>query len=87
MSDLFTCRVCGRITPDFAPWGLDGQTSTYGICACCGVEWGYEDYVLDSLREYREKWLKNGAKWFSPKAKPADWVLEKQLAQIPQAFL
>lgn len=55
------------------------KTPTYEICPCCGVEWGNEDYTLESRIEYRNKWLAAGAKWFEPQKKPANWNLEEQL--------
>lgn len=81
----YNCRVCG-ITLDESPWGADGKTPTYEICVCCGVEFGYEDYTLESIRQYRSEWLKNGAKWFEPKYKLFNWDLDKQLTQIPEDY-
>lgn len=48
------CRVCGLHIDDL-PWGQDGNSPTYDICPCCGVEFGYEDYTAESARRYREK--------------------------------
>ena len=40
--ELMLCRVCGW-KQETAPWGGDGQTASFLICPCCGVEFGYED--------------------------------------------
>lgn len=79
------CRVCGFFI-DNLPWGENGMCPTYEICPCCGVEFGNEDYTLESIREYREKWLIKGAKWFDKAQKPEDWSKEKQFENIPKDF-
>lgn len=84
------CRVCGYYDPDYLeyfPWGENGCVPSYDICECCGVEFGYEDWILESIRHYRAEWLAGGTKWFVPKSKPEDWNLEEQLKQIPPQFL
>ena len=65
------------------PWGEDGKTPLWEICECCGIEYGYEDCLESALIRYREKWLANGAKWFSPKHRPKNWSLEQQLSNLP----
>ena len=85
-AELLTCRVCGLMQADFT-WGNDGATPSHNICSCCGVEFGYEDCLPESIRKYRSGWLSAGAKWTWPKDKPAGWQLELQLAQIPTKFL
>lgn len=79
--DRYHCPVCG-LPLNFAPWGEDGKSPTYEICPCCGVEWGNEDYTLDSLQAYRHKWLASGAEWCNSQKKPQDWSLELQLRNI-----
>ncbi len=79
------CRVCGLYNEDF-PWGEDGKSPNYDYCFCCGVEFGNQDYTLESIRQYRENWLKNGAQWDEPSKKPEKWNLEVQLKQIPKEF-
>ena len=81
----YNCRVCG-LNQGFEPWEDDGESPTYAICSCCGVEFGYEDCTSFATKKYRDEWLKNGAKWFSPKDKPNDWSLDKQLQGIPDEF-
>ena len=65
---------------------MDG-CGTFDICDCCGVEAGYEDNSRESTFAYRAAWIKAGAKWFNPKARPADWDLKQQLAYIPEDFI
>ena len=84
--DKYFCKVCGLYT-ETDSWGEDGLTPTYEICSCCGVEFGNEDYTLDSIKEYRNKWIKNGANWFIKKDQPIDWDIEKQMKQIPPILL
>lgn len=79
------CRVCGRIYEGL-PWGEDGKTASFEICPCCGVEFGYEDSLPESVRGYRAIWLAGGSNWFDRKLRPQDWSLDAQLAQIPPEF-
>lgn len=76
------CSSCGYYL-GFSPWGEDGNTPDYSICSCCGIEFGNEDYTLESLKEYRAHWLINGSKWFDEKMKPVNWDIHKQMANIP----
>ncbi|MEZ4959580.1 MAG: hypothetical protein R2830_07175 [Saprospiraceae bacterium] len=77
----YNCRVCGFYYSD-PPWGMDNKTPSYEICDCCGVEFGYEDSTLNGIIRYREKWIKEGAIWFNPDCKPADWNLDDQLMHV-----
>ena len=80
------CRCCG-LEHGEPLWGEDGMSPTYDICSCCGLEAGYQDYTLESLREYREEWLSKGAPWWRHrKEQPLDWNLEKQMTQIPEKY-
>ncbi|MCO6509132.1 MAG: hypothetical protein J6578_10170 [Snodgrassella sp.] len=85
-NELYTCRVCG-LEQSEPQWGEDGKSPTYNICDCCGVEFGYEDITLISTKNYREKWIKSGAKWNCPKCKPIGWSLDMQLLNIPKNYL
>lgn len=80
------CRVCGLYIT-IKPWGNDGQSPTFEICPCCGVEFGNEDYSLDSIRNFRKEWLSQGTPWFDPKQRPQNWILEDQLQSIPDNYL
>lgn len=79
------CRICGLYIED-KPWGKDGNCPTYEICPCCGIEFGNEDYTIESAIEYRKQWLTDGAQWFNPKEKPKNWNLENQLLHIPEKY-
>ena len=85
MTNKFVCRICGKTQPE-PPWGEDGNSPTYCICSCCGVEFGYEDYSLISIHAFRKRWIDQGAKWFRLKDRPENWSLEEQLKQIPKEF-
>ena len=85
-STIHNCRVCGLYIMD-PPWGDDGQSPSYEICPCCGVEFGNEDYTLEATRKYRKKWLSQNVKWFESKQKPDDWDLEKQMQGVPEKYI
>ena len=80
------CRVCG-FSLGYSPWGENNDAPDYGICDCCGVEFGYEDGSLTSVRAYRDKWLAGGAEWFDAKTKPANWEVSRQMERIPPDYL
>ncbi|WP_218940109.1 hypothetical protein [Denitrobaculum tricleocarpae] len=69
------------------PWGLDGKTATFDICACCGAEFGYEDSLYSAVVSYREEWKRKGMNWWSEKDKPEDWDVKAQLSNIPAEYL
>lgn len=79
------CRVCGWLFPS-AAWDEDGEPS-YGICSACGCEAGNHDWNLESTRRYRERWIKDGMKWWYPDPKleprPKHWNPVKQMENIP----
>jgi transcription elongation factor Elf1 len=77
----YTCLICGYSGLNYPPRDETGAPS-YEICACCGVEFGYEDETILARQEYRKKWIEAGAKWFVPNLKPMNWNLKDQLANI-----
>lgn len=79
------CRVCG-LYRDTPPWGEDGESPTYEICPCCNVEFGYEDYTVESVKKFREKWIQSGAAWLEEESKPLNWNSERQLEDVPERF-
>ena len=85
-NELLICRVCG-LKQSEPQWGDDGETPTYNICDCCGVEFGYEDSSLIGIKNYRNKWLFSGGAWTKPNSKPENWTLENQLSNIPAKYL
>ncbi len=78
------CRVCGLDEGEDRWTGPDG--AQYVICSCCGAESGVDDLSQDWVRRYRAKWVNEGAAWFSPKERPVDWKLDRQMSRIPAAW-
>ena len=75
------CRVCGWLHED-PPWGEDGDTPSYNICECCGVEFGYEDATPQATSRFRQAWLEGGAQGWDKARRPCNWDLGAQLARI-----
>lgn len=69
------------------PWGEDGNCPTHEICPCCNVEFGYEDYTVESAKQYRRKWINEGANWFELAEKPENWDEKEQFKKIPKEFI
>mgnify|MGYP006899960767 FL=1 len=80
------CPVCGYDGLEEPPYAnySDPSTGSFEICSCCGFQFGVDD--LDkgiSHTEYRDQWIKNGAKWYSKSVeKPNNWDLISQLLRI-----
>jgi hypothetical protein len=87
--DKNKCRVCGLDNyPDF-PWGENGLEPSNIICACCGVEFGYEDAggSVSHLAKVRRHWVEvKNCSWFLPKERPVQWDMPQQLRGIPVEF-
>ena len=79
------CRVCG-LDQGEPPWGEHGNSPSFGICFCCGVEFGYGDCSIEDTKRTREIWLAKGAPWDEPKEKPDNWSLEEQMKNISEEF-
>ncbi|HWS37366.1 MAG TPA: hypothetical protein VN408_32140 [Actinoplanes sp.] len=81
------CLVCGLDYRSSAaegwPWGPDGTLPGFHFCACCDVEFGYQDATLDGCRTARRRWIEAGHQWSDPSARPAGWNAQTQLAAIP----
>jgi formylglycine-generating enzyme required for sulfatase activity len=75
------CPVCGYPDLKDPPYDLYGAPS-FDICPCCGCEFGYHDATEAARDHHLTHWIKKGAPWHGPEAKPADWDLEKQLKSI-----
>lgn len=78
----YYCRVCGH-RPERLPWGEDGRSPGYDFCTCCGVEHGIQDSSPAAARKFREAWIRAGAPWEDPGARPAGWSLEEHLRDVP----
>jgi len=76
---FYICPVCGFKGLKEMPYDKQGSPS-YEICHCCGFEFGLDDKA--SMDQFRENWIKKGAPWFTPKLKPEDWNLQKQLENL-----
>lgn len=73
------CRVCGLYLEE-DPWGEDLRSPTHEICACCGVQFGYEDSLPAGIVSYRQRWIDGGCAWFLPECRPEHWSAVAQLA-------
>jgi len=77
----YTCPVCGydRLDlPPLAEWG--------SVCACCGYDYGHDDWQELSPKQWREQWIREGCKWFweGEDEKPSiNWDAKKQLETNP----
>jgi hypothetical protein len=66
------CPVCGYPELSESAYNEDGGGNDE-ICASCGFQFGYSDrgYGIEDPethqmhREWREKWIKGGMKWYS----------------------
>lgn len=78
------CRICGY---DDGTVLYDGYgCALFVTCPCCHSEAGIEDCGLSGAREARRLWLAGGAKWHSPECRPADWDVQRQLANLPPSW-
>lgn len=76
--DALGCPVCGFAGLDEPAYDAHGCAS-FGICPCCGTEFGYDD-ATRTHAELRAKWIANGMNWWSRTSRPtADWDPLRQL--------
>lgn len=88
---LNMCRVCGYNYKNYFPWGENGNSPTYDFCDCCGVEFGYGDYTIIAIKNWRQKWIRNGMIWDRAKdeksilyqSPPKDYNPTEQLKSLP----
>lgn len=80
------CRICGW-TATFEPWGPDGKTPSYQICACCGAEFGTEDRWEEQIKRRRREWLLHPDSWFRPEMRPTHWNWQEQLRGIDPTYI
>ena len=77
----YICPVCGYDDLPEPPF-TDGLPS-YGICPCCGFEFGFDDLAEGHTYEaYRNAWIHKGMPWFRPENKPAGWDSVVQLSRV-----
>lgn len=82
----FPCPICGNeLGAD--PW--KDNYPTYDICACCGIEFGYEDSRptpeerKSRHAELRQDWMDRGMPWWSTiTPAPIGWDAREQLDRI-----
>lgn len=79
------CRVCGLVQED-PPWGESGTDPSHDICACCGIEFGYEDATPVGAHRARARWRSAGYRWWSPEQRPQGWGPEEQLRRVPPEY-
>lgn len=76
------CPVCGYEGLEEEPYDCDGNPS-YGICDCCGFEFGFDDLSNGkTFEKYRREWIEGGAKWFVAEKRPSGWNVKEQLSNI-----
>lgn len=85
-SQLSKCRVCGYDFINWFPWGETGLDPTFGICPCCGVEFGYEDSSIEGITSHRKRWLSKGAIIFNLSEIKCSFDLEESLKNLPKVF-
>lgn len=82
----YACPVCGYNR-------LRKPPENHFICACCGTEFGYEDFAdtderrRERWKSLRVRWLERGAPWFSTVTpKPLGWDPLTQIAMAGLAY-
>src|SRR6266508_1459623 len=88
----FSCPACGYPGLTEAPWR--DRSPSDEICACCGIQFGYDDVVEGRpelrpafYRDWGLKWRLDGMKWWSANPPPDDWDADTQFRSITQAPL
>lgn len=79
------CRVCGY-QPGTEPWGEDGTVASFDLCACCGVEFGYQDSLPEGARRFRGRWLASGAQWSDRRIEHDGLRTEERLTRVPAGY-
>ena len=83
----YLCRVCGYCL-DYMPWGEDNESPDYSYCPSCGIEFGYQDYKIDSIKKTRKEWIKMGMKWSDESVEtPVDWDPKEQIKNISEEYI
>lgn len=89
--EKYTCPICGYNELEFYP------DESYEQCPCCGYMFGTLEYLGEDLSDninceletkkvyayVRDKWIANGANWWSESVKaPVCWDYKKQLNNL-----
>lgn len=89
----FICPACGFTGLTKVPWyqknlasGLIVWRTSHEICACCGIEFGRDDWASGSLEQRAEvhqrwglRWVKSGRRFLVEAKKPMNWNAEQNL--------
>jgi hypothetical protein len=76
---MYLCPVCGFDQLTEAP-------ANFTICPSCGTEFEHDD-AFSTHAELRTRWLKGGAKWWSPvDPAPANWDGYSQVNNVLDAL-
>jgi hypothetical protein len=79
-AEMQRCPLCGYPGLDRPAYDEYG-CSSFDICACCGVQFGYDDSRTPHL-ELRRRWLARGAPWhYARDPPPAGWSPIEQLKE------
>ena len=74
----YSCPVCGYDQLS-RPAYNEGGSPSFGICPCCGVQFGYQDCGFPHAA-LRRIWLAAGGAWYSDATHPPDnWTALEQL--------
>lgn len=84
MNAANSCFACGYDLGAYAPWGVDGDEPSSGICPCCGCEFGNDDRSRAATLAWREEWARRGYPWWDRHtARPPHWDPAAQLLIAP----
>ncbi|MFJ7999886.1 hypothetical protein ACIQ7D_22545 [Streptomyces sp. NPDC096310] len=78
------CRVCGY---DYGGYSIrEDGAGNHDICDCCGVTFGYEDNLLEGVRDFRAHWVGTDFAWADASIKPRGWDVNEQMRNIPSRW-
>jgi hypothetical protein len=79
------CPVCG-FKLDFKPWVNDVPKER--PCPCCGIHFGDDDANKDERENvyltFRQRWIKDGRRWWSAAPQPVDYNPPWQMARLEE---
>ena len=74
------CPVCGYDGLPRPAYNHSGRAS-FGICECCGTQFGYDD-ARRSHESLRREWIAKGTPWSGPAKPKPGWDPEQQLRSV-----